>query len=54
MEAEGMTDFQFKGILIDQLYRWRQVKKYAEEEHAVKTASFAQDMIDLTERILRL
>lgn len=34
MEQMGMTNEQYKGMLLDQLEDWQELKELAEEEHS--------------------
>lgn len=46
VETEGMTDMQFKALLLDELENWQRVKKLAEQENAAETAAMAQTQIN--------
>lgn len=52
-EGGGMTNEQYKGMLLDQLEIWKRVKKTAEEEGAKKTASECQMQIALINKKLK-
>ena len=41
-----MTDFQYKGMLLEDLENWQRVKSLAEKENAKETEEMAQTQID--------
>ncbi|MCC8067458.1 MAG: hypothetical protein LIO94_10235 [Clostridiales bacterium] len=46
MEEMGMTNEQYKGMLLDELEDWQEVKELAEEAGNEKILSKAQKQID--------
>ncbi len=49
----GMTDNQYKGMLVDEREDWEEVKKLAESEGNKNIADFAQKKIDKINEKLR-
>ena len=48
----GMTNEQYKGLLLDELADWKQVLKLARQESAEETAAKAEEMIErITEKM---
>ncbi len=46
VEEMGMTNEQYKGILLDELENWQEILELAEEEHNEKIIKKAQKQID--------
>jgi endo-alpha-1,4-polygalactosaminidase (GH114 family) len=46
MEEMGMTNEQYKGILLDELEDWQEVLELAEEEKNAKVAAKARKQIN--------
>lgn len=46
VDTVGMTNEQYKGMLLDELEDWEEVKKLADSEGNTTIANFAQKKID--------
>jgi hypothetical protein len=44
--SEGMTDMQYKSILIDQLYSWQELLEAATESGSTKIQKMAEKQIE--------
>ena len=49
----GMTNEQYKGLLLDELENWQRVRDKAEEENAPQTKALAQQQIDKINETLK-
>ena len=47
MEEMGMTNEQYKGMLVDEREDWKRVRDLAEKEGNKEIAKFAQNKVDL-------
>ena len=47
MEEMGMTNEQYKGMLVDEREDWKRVKEIAEKNDDQEAADFAQKKIDI-------
>lgn len=45
-EEMGMTNEQYKGMLLDDLEHWQNVKEMAEKDHATEILRYAEKQIE--------
>ena len=45
-EEMGMTNEQYKGMLLDELEHWTNVKEMAEKDHAAEILRYAEKQIE--------
>jgi hypothetical protein len=51
-EESGMTDLQYKGMLIDEQEKWEEILALLQAEDTDAAIKYAQKMIELVERKL--
>ena len=53
-EEMGMTNEQYKGMLLDELEHWTNVKEMAEKDHAAEILRYAEKQIEKINEKLKL